>query len=106
MPSAFFSVSGSAGSREARGKIDAQRCIDDFLRETGWRPILTESIAGAMAFTKYNPIVRWVLKQISKRNGGPTDTSHDHELTDWTEVEQFAGAFMTMVNGGAAAGVL
>ena len=106
MPSAFFSVSGSAGSHDARGKIDAQRCIDDFLRETGWRPVLTESIAGAMAFTKYNPIVRWVLKQISKRNGGPTDTSCDHELTDWPEVEQFAGAFMTMVNGGTAASVL
>src|SRR5689334_7118045 len=28
MPSAFFSVSGSAASRELRGKVDAQRCID------------------------------------------------------------------------------
>jgi len=106
MPSAFFSVSGSAGSHETRGKIDARRCIDDFLGVTGWRPTLTESIAGAMAFTKYNPLVRWVLKQISKRNGGPTDTSRDHELTDWAQVERFAEAFMTMVNGGTAASVL
>jgi menaquinone-dependent protoporphyrinogen oxidase len=51
-----------------------------------------------MAFTKYNPLMRWVLKQISKRAGGPTDTSRDHELTDWQQVEQFAEAFLTKLS--------
>jgi len=95
MPSAFLSVSGSAASRDERGHDDARRCIEEFLRDTGWRPALTASVAGAMAFTKYNPLMRWVLKQISKRAGGPTDTSRDHELTDWQQVEQFAEAFLT-----------
>lgn len=82
MPSAFFSVSGSAASRDTRGKVDAQKCIENLLNETGWHPILIESVAGAMAFTKYNPLLCWMLKQISRRNGGPTDTSRDHEFTD------------------------
>lgn len=94
MPSAFFSVSGSAAGRDEQNKRDAQKCIDDFLGGTGWRPALIESVAGAMAFTKYNPFVRWMLKQISKRNGGPTDTSRDHEFTDWTQVQRFAEAFI------------
>ena len=94
MPSAFFSVSGSAASRNEAGKQEARECIDRFLRETAWRPGVVESVAGAMAFTKYNPFVRWMLKQISKRNGGPTDTSRDHELTDWSQVERFADAFL------------
>lgn len=94
VPSAFFSVSGSAGNRAARGQIDAQRCIEEFLCETGWHPVLTERVAGAMAFTKYNPLLRWMLRQISKRNGGPTDASRDHELTDWIRVERFADAFV------------
>jgi len=30
---------------------------------------------------------------ISKRKGGPTDTSRDHEFTDWTAVDRFAHQF-------------
>ena len=97
MPSAFFCASGSAATPDARGRGEARACIDDFLRETGWHPALIESLAGVIAFTKYNPFVRWILKQISKRNGGPTDTSRDHEFTDWSQVERFAEAFATTV---------
>jgi menaquinone-dependent protoporphyrinogen oxidase len=94
MPSAFFSVSASAASLDSQGKKDAQRCIDEFLHDTGWRPAFTESVAGAMAFTKYNPFLRWMMKQISKRNGGPTDTSRDHEFTDWEQIERFTEVFV------------
>lgn len=102
MPSAFISVSASAAGRDERGRQDAQRCNDEFLRDTGWRPAFSESVGGAMAFTKYNPLLRWVMKQISKRNGGPTDTSRDHELTDWEQVERFTEAFVRkLLTGGA-----
>lgn len=103
MPSAFFSVSGSAASRDTRGKLDAQQCIDNFLNETGWHPILIENVAGAMAFTKYNPLLRWMLKQISRHNGGPTDTSRDHEFTDWAQVHRFAETFIRELEHAAAA---
>lgn len=97
MPCAFFSVSGSAGSYDANGRADAQRCLDEFLRDTGWRPDMTQLVAGAIKCTKYNPLLRWVMKQISKRHFGPTDTSRDHELTDWAEVQRFADRFLTLV---------
>lgn len=44
-----------------------------------------------------NPLLRWVMKQISKRHFGPTDTSRDYELTDWAEVQRFTDRYLTLV---------
>lgn len=51
-----------------------------------------------MAFTKYNPIMHWVVKGISKRRGGPSDTSRDFESTDWRKVKQFVETFAMNVD--------
>jgi len=93
MPSAFFSVSGSAGGSTEQDQANARRVLDAFLTKTGWHPRTTATIAGAMAFTKYGVFTRILLKRISRREGGPTDTSRDHELTDWHQVARFAGDF-------------
>ena len=100
MPSAFFSVSGSASSGDARAQRHARKAIDDFLHETGWWPTLTQSVAGAMAYRQYNPLIRWMMKRIARRNGEPTDTSRDHELTDWAQVERFAESFVNALYSG------
>ncbi len=66
--SVFVSVSGAAqGSPQ-----QAREYIDEFLQETGWRPRFTASFAGAMAYTQYGPLLRWVTKVVSRRRGGPT----------------------------------
>jgi menaquinone-dependent protoporphyrinogen oxidase len=49
LPSAFVSVSGSAASPLPAEREKAQQCVDQFLRETGWRPGLTEVVGGAMS---------------------------------------------------------
>ena len=46
------------------------------------------AVGGAIDYPRYNPLLRLVLKFISKKNGGPTDTSRKHELTDWDAVER------------------
>jgi menaquinone-dependent protoporphyrinogen oxidase len=84
--SAFVSVSGTAqGSRE-----EARQYIDEFVQQTGWNPRFPASFAGSMAYTQYGPLLRWITKVMSKRRGGPTDTSRDHEFTDWVAVDRFA----------------
>jgi len=90
MPAAFFSVIGAAASRDAAGRTRARRYVDEFLRATGWRPELATTVAGAMAYTKYSPLLRWLTRRTSAKEGGPTDTSRDHEFTDWAEVRRFA----------------
>jgi menaquinone-dependent protoporphyrinogen oxidase len=97
LPSAFFSVSGSAASKSETGRKEAERMLSSFLNETGWHPRLTQTIGGAMAFTRYNPLVRWVMKRISSKEGGPVDTSRDHELTDWTQVDRFVDDFSSQL---------
>lgn len=93
MPAGFFSVSGSAASADARGQTDARIAMEKFLKETHWEPDMMMAIGGAMAFTKYSFLLRWVMREISRRAGGPTDTSKDHELTDWDQVTAFAHRF-------------
>jgi menaquinone-dependent protoporphyrinogen oxidase len=84
--SAFVSVSGSAqGSPE-----QARQYIDEFVQQTGWNPRFPASFAGSMAYTQYGPLLRWMTKFMSKRRGGPTDTSRDHEFTDWQAVDRYA----------------
>lgn len=85
-PSAFVSVCGSARGLPAQ----AREYIDDFLRQTGWRPRFAASFAGCMAYTQYGPILRWITRMVSRRRGGPTDTTRDHEMTDWDAVDRFA----------------
>jgi menaquinone-dependent protoporphyrinogen oxidase len=93
MPSAFFAVSGSAGSANAAERDEARRIAMEFCRATGWRPMMIESMAGSIAYTRYNWLLRWVMKRISAREGASTDTTRDHEYTDWTQVERFAVGF-------------
>jgi len=69
---------------------DVQRMIDGFVKETGWRPARVFPVAGALAYTRYNVLVRFVMKRIARRAGGPTDTTRDHDLTDWAAVDRFA----------------
>jgi menaquinone-dependent protoporphyrinogen oxidase len=97
VPSAFFSVSASAGSSREAGRAAARRVRDAFLAETGFRPDLTECIAGAIKYTRYNFLLRWYMKKASRMNGGSTDTSRDHEYTDWGQVKDFAQQFAELV---------
>jgi menaquinone-dependent protoporphyrinogen oxidase len=84
--SAFASVSGAAqGSPE-----QARGYLDEFLQETGWQPRFAASFAGAMAYTQYGPLLRWITRVVSRRRGGPTDTTRDHDFTDWVAVDRFA----------------
>lgn len=88
--SAFFAVCGSEGGADEAAKAEARRIQREFLEKAGWRPALTASFAGAIAYTKYNVFLRMVMKRISRKAGGSTDTSRDHEYTDWSRVEAFA----------------
>lgn len=96
MPTVFLSVSLSeAGAedssapaeRRAQAAADAQRMIDDFLEHTGWHPGRVQAVAGALLYTKYNFLLRLVMKRIARQAGGATDTSRDHDYTNWAALD-------------------
>jgi menaquinone-dependent protoporphyrinogen oxidase len=106
LPTAFVSVSLSEAGAEdamaahenrARSAADATRMIDEFLAETGWRPTLIKAVAGALLYTKYNFLLRCVMKRISRQAGGTTDTSKDHEYTDWVALDRLVDEFVAHV---------
>ena len=98
VPSAFFQVSASAGSKDARGRMAAERLLEEFVQSHEWTPILSASFAGAINFTRYNFLLRWYMKRASAKHGGTTDTSRDHEYTDWAQVDRFALAIANTIN--------
>lgn len=97
VPSAFFSVSGAMGGSSPDERMTAARYLEQFLAECGWHPSRSIAIAGAVRYTRYNPILRWVMRRISAKTGRSTDTSHDHEYTDWAQVQAFAEGIVALV---------
>ena len=92
MPAGFFSVSLSAGSDDPAKRAEVRSLVDRFLGRVGWRPAHVALVAGTLAYTRYDPLTRFVMKQIARVNGAALDTSRDHEYTDWSAVEAFARA--------------
>jgi menaquinone-dependent protoporphyrinogen oxidase len=112
MPNAFLSVTLSEAGVERHGQSHEvrMRCeagvrevIDKFVKETGWHPTHVKAIAGALPYTKYNPLVRFVMKWIAKSEGGHTDTSRDYDYTDWVAldcyVEKLAQEILSLTAG-------
>lgn len=97
MPSAFFTVCMAINSTQAKSREQAIRYGENFLKQTAWQPGLNETFAGAVKYTQYDFITRFIMKMISKREGGSIDTTRDHEYTDWDRVAHFADEFDAII---------
>lgn len=93
VPSAFFSVNLAVASRVNDGRAQTLPLVEGFQQKTGWRPARVELFAGALAYTRYNWLIRWMMRRISQKEGGDFDTSRDYEYTDWVAVDRFATEF-------------
>ncbi len=89
----FFSIclTATRGTRESY--LESLGPVREFLDDVSWTPQWIASFPGALNYREYNPLVRWAVKRISRREGGPTDTSKNYDLTRWDEVSQFAEDF-------------
>lgn len=76
-------------TRRDAAHADALRMIEDFSKATGWRPEHSLTVAGALAYSKYNVLIRWIMKLIARTEGfsGPAD--RDYEFTNWPAVDRF-----------------
>ena len=103
LPSWFISVSLSAASSNPDERHAAERLAHAFATTTGCQPGRITCVAGALLYTRYSWLTRWMMRRISRREGGPTDTSRDHELTDWPALDALVQTFAREVT--ASAGV-
>lgn len=96
VPSALFTVCMAINSQHEKSRAEVLRYGEKLVAQTGWQPGLTKTFAGAVKYTQYGFITRFIMKQISGKEGGNTDTSRDHEYTDWKSVERFAENFLVL----------
>lgn len=100
MPSALFQVSLTSADDAPDSAAEAGALVAKLLDPTGFDPDIVARFAGTLAYTRYGWMKRRLMHQIMKKSGGETDTSRDHEYTDWEAVDQFASdvaAYVTSV---------
>lgn len=100
-PSAFFSVSLAAASRNPDERAAARTIAEKFVAAAGWTPQRIESFAGALRYTRYGWLKRMLMKYIAGKEGGDVDTSRDFEYTDWDAVTRFAQSFFGALRSSA-----
>jgi menaquinone-dependent protoporphyrinogen oxidase len=54
-------------------------------------------VAGALLYRQYGVLVRMMMRLIAGRVGASTDTSRDHDYTDWDAVDRYADEVATLV---------
>jgi menaquinone-dependent protoporphyrinogen oxidase len=93
MPSAFYSVSLTAASDDADSWQELRLITEHFLSGCHWTPTLTEYMAGALYYTKYDFFKKFIMRQLSKRHNPNPVAGEDREYTDWDAVSKFALRF-------------
>ena len=89
-PSLFISVSLSICSAIPT-EVEAARAIArQFPDHLGWTATRVACVGGRLAYTQYGFLTRYIMRRIAAKSGGPTDTSRDYEMTDWTQVRNLA----------------
>ena len=87
---AFVSVCLGILQHDAEVDRTLKTIVGGFLEQTGWQPVVTKQVAGALPYTRYNWFIRRMMKRIVAKAGGDTDTSRDYEYTDWGDLRKFA----------------
>ncbi|MFI5046344.1 MAG: flavodoxin domain-containing protein [Acidimicrobiia bacterium] len=90
LPSALFQVSMTSANPDDEHTAQALGLVHELCDKTGFDPDVVGMFAGALAYTQYGWIKKRIMRSISKKEHGETDTSRDFEYTDWAAVEQFA----------------
>lgn len=92
VPNAFFSVSLTAANDDDKSKAELDSIVEHFAQQTGWRPQHVAEFAGELAYSKYNWLLKRVIRWIAKHESGGQyqDMSRDYDLTDYAAVDTFA----------------
>jgi menaquinone-dependent protoporphyrinogen oxidase len=97
LPTAFVSVSLGVLQTDPKVQQESAAIVERFLERTGWTPTATTAVAGALMYRSYNFMQRMLMKRIAAQAGGDTDTSRNHEYTDWKALGAFVRRFRTRI---------
>jgi menaquinone-dependent protoporphyrinogen oxidase len=92
-PTAFVSVCLAVLNRTPKVERDLGANLQRFFDETGWKPLESKIVAGALPYTKYPWWKRLMMRRIVAKAGGDVDTSRDYVYTDWDDLNEFVIRF-------------
>lgn len=92
-PTAFVSACLGVLRRDPGVTAELDATVHRFTDPLGWQPTIIKTVAGALPYTKFHLLRRWIIRRIAGKAGGDTDTSRDYDYTDWKDLRAFAGAF-------------
>ena len=104
VPTVFLSISlsqaavendANAQEHRARAHVEVEQMIETFFEAADFRPATYKAVAGALVYKEYNWLIRLIMKQIAKSEGASTDTSRNHEYTDWTGLDELVAALVS-----------
>lgn len=107
-PSALFQVSITSIDTDREHAATAQKMVRQLLHDTDFAPDAIAMFAGSLAYTRYNWATRHMVRAIAQKSGLDTDSTRDHEYTDWAAVDLFADEVYALAipadtdSGGAA----
>jgi menaquinone-dependent protoporphyrinogen oxidase len=93
MPTAFLSVCLAMLEQRPEPRQEIEKIMQRFFKQCGWHPAMTRLVAGAVRYTQYPWLKKWMMKRIVGKAGGGTDTTRDYEYTDWNDLRNFAREF-------------
>jgi menaquinone-dependent protoporphyrinogen oxidase len=99
-PTSLFSVSMAAATTAAPDPSGHLAALYD---QVDWKPSFAVAFAGALPYRKYNWLLRLIMKRISKSAGHTTDTSKNHEFTNWAAVQSFSDTVADLLPGAVVA---
>ncbi|MEM5495245.1 flavodoxin domain-containing protein [Hoeflea sp. AS16] len=93
VPAALISVSLGIHSDNAEDHAEAEAYPAKLEKKTGFHFPKVHHAAGALKYLEYDFFKRALMRQIAQKEGGPVDTSQDHEFTDWEALDAFVQEF-------------
>ena len=98
-PTAMISVCLGILQKDQQVWADLDAKVNLFLKETGWQPSVVKIVAGALLYTRYGWLKRWIMRRITRKAGVETDPTRDYIYTDWDDLRLFSEGFLRRGSG-------
>lgn len=94
VPTAMISVCLGCLQKDPKVWADLDARVNRFIKETGWQPSVVKIVAGALLYTRYGWLKRWIMHRITRKAGVETDPTRDYVYTDWDDLRLFSEGFL------------
>lgn len=94
IPCMFISVCLAINSKLENSISESKAIPQRFVNGLGLKNAEIEVVAGCNSYTKYNFLLKYIMKRIARKEGSSDlDTSRNYEYTNWENVKDIAIKF-------------